>query len=154
MTIQNFLTDLSEHCGIDPDTIAVTVEEQDDAVVVQVEVPESDSGLFIGFHGETLDSLQRLTRIIFQESYPDKKIRLNINQYREQREEKLQIMARSGAQRVLDTGESYTFTVFIPSHERFIIHTTLSDDPAFADLESVSEGEGRDRRLTIKRKSN
>lgn len=154
MTIQSFLTDICEHCGIDPDSITLTVEESDDAVVVQLDLPEADSGLFIGYHGETLDSLQRVVRIVFQDSFGDKKIRLNVNQYRNQREEKLRAMAHHGAQKVLETGMPYTFSVFIPSHERFIIHTTLSEEPSFAELESVSEGDGKERRLTIRFKQN
>lgn len=150
MTIQSFLTDLSEHCGIDPQQITISVDENEESIAVQLDVPESDSGLFIGYHGETLDSLQRLVRIVFQESHGDKKIRLNVNQYRDQREEKLRSMARHGAEKVLETGVPYTFSVYIPSHERFVIHTALSEDESFADLESVSDGEGRDRRLTIR----
>ncbi len=150
MTIQSFLTDLCEHCGMDTSHIAISVDESDDAVAVQLDIPESDSGLFIGYHGESLDSLQRLLRIIFQESLPDKKLRLNVNQYRDQREEKLRAMAQHGAEKVLETGTPYTFSLYIPSHERFVIHSELSGNPDFSDLESISDGEGKERRLTIR----
>ncbi len=150
MTIQSFLTDLCEHCGIDPEGVAIVVDETDDVVTVQMDISEEDSGLFIGYHGETLDSLQRLVRIVFQETHVDKKIRVNVNQYRDQREEKLRAMARHGAEKALETGTPYTFSVFIPSHERFVIHSALSEDESFSELESVSEGEGKDRRLTIR----
>lgn len=152
MTIQTFLTDLCEHCGINSEGVQIVADETEEAIVVQLDIPEVDSGLFIGYHGETLDSLQRLVRIVFQDAHPGKKIRLNVNQYRDQREEKLRAMAQHGASKVLESGEPYTFSVFIPSHERFVIHSALSEDETFVGLESVSEGEGKDRRLTIRLK--
>ncbi len=149
MTIDTFLTQLAEHCGIATSAVEVIVDEDDEAINVQMNLPEADSGLFIGYHGETLDSIQRILRIVFQRE-TDKRINLNINEYRQQREEKVKEMARNAAKRVQETNSPYTFTYHIPSHERFVVHTTVSDE--FPDLESVSNGDGRDRKLTIQRK--
>lgn len=150
MTIDSFLSQLCEHCGVAADDIKVTVEESDEEVLVQLELPESESGLFIGYHGETLDSIQRVLRLSFQRDMEDKRIRLNINSYREQRQEKLEDMAVSIAEKVLESGEPHTLSYYLPAHERFLIHSTLSEHPDFADkVESVSSGQGRDRRITI-----
>ena len=89
MTIQTFLTQLCEHCGLATETITCTEEQKEATKTVTLTVPEEDSGLFIGFHGETLESIQRLVRIIFQAS-ADEKIIFNVNDYREQRTERLQ----------------------------------------------------------------
>ena len=64
MTIDSFLTQLSEHCGVPADDITVTVEEDGEYLRVVATVPQDESGIFIGYHGETLDSLQRIVRII------------------------------------------------------------------------------------------
>lgn len=153
MTIDTFISQLAEHCGVSPEDVTVNIREEDEYVKVGLELPEEDSGRFIGFHGETLESLQRITRIIFQDEYDDKKIVLNVNQYRQDRADRLQEITESVAQRVLESGNPYTFQSFMPAHERYIVHTTLSEMPDADQLESVSEGEGKNRRLTIRKKN-
>lgn len=152
MTIDIFVKQLCEHCGVDPEHLTVTIDDQPEMVVVTLSLPEEDSGRFIGFHGETLESIQRVARIIFSVDYPEKKILLNINNYRQEREEKLKELTQNAANRVLETGQSYRFQSYLPAHERFIIHSTLSELAEADKLESVSDGDGKDRRLTIRLK--
>jgi spoIIIJ-associated protein len=152
MTIDSFVKQLCEHCGVDPTTLEVQLDDQGEMVEVTLSLPEEDSGRFIGFHGETLESMQRIVRIIFSSEYPEKKILLNINNYRQERAEKLQELTQTAAARVLQTGQSYIFQSYLPAHERFIIHSTLSELPDSEKLESVSEGDGKDRRLSIRLK--
>lgn len=152
MIIETFISQLAEHCGVSPDDIKVAVEESGEYRKVSIELPEEDSGRFIGFHGETLESLQRILRLIFQETPEDKKIILNINSYRQDRAERLRNITESVARKVIETGHPYTFQSFLPAHERFIIHTTLSEIEEGSQVESVSEGEGNLRRLTIQKK--
>ncbi len=154
MTMQTFIKQLCEHCGIESETVEISVEEDEKVMTVQLALPEEDSGLFIGYRGETLSSLQRILRLTFQNELGDKKCVLNINEYREQREDKLKQMADSAAQKVLDTGREYVFNAFLPSYERFLIHSYISENQDFSELESVSEGEGKNRVLTIRKKSN
>lgn len=149
MTIETYLNNLCKHSGIDQDQVNVEVQDEGEMVMVSLTVPQEDSGLFIGFHGETLSAIQRLVRVVFQADYQDKKVIVNVNNYREQREEKLREMTVGVAQRVLDSGRPYTFS-FLPPQERFIVHSTLSEYPEFAGLESVSEGEGNQRFLVIR----
>lgn len=151
MTIEEFVIQLAGHCGLDAADVEVTTEEDEENLFIQVNLPEEESGLFIGYHGETLDSIQRVIRLAFQRDI-EKRIKLNINQYREQRNEKLVEMAANAAERVMETGEPYSFTYFLPPHERYVIHSTISEDPKYEALESVSEGEGRERKLTIRKK--
>lgn len=151
MTTKTFLTQLCEHCGLASDAIKYTEEQNEKNKQITLSVPEDDSGLFIGFHGETLESLQRLVRIIFQES-ADEKIVLNINDYRQQREDRLKELTKEAVERVLSGESIYTFHSYLPAYERFIIHTTLGEMPEAAELESISVGDGRDRRLQIQRK--
>lgn len=154
MTIDSFIIQLCEHCGLSQENIVVKIDEEDtERIKVTVNLSEEDSGLFIGYHGETLDSLQRIVRLVFLRTFPDKKIELNINEYREEREEKLREMVENIGQRVLDSGRPYTFNSFLPAHERFIIHSTLSENSELSGLESISDGQGRNRRLTIQLKN-
>jgi predicted RNA-binding protein Jag len=151
MTIQTFISQLAEHCGVTPEDLVVNVEEDEQYVNVTIELPEEDSGRFIGFHGETLESIQRIVRLVFQEAYGEKKVIVNINHYRQDRAERLKEITQYVVADVLATGDSYTFQSFLPAHERFVIHTTLSELPEADQLESVSEGTGKNRRLTIRK---
>lgn len=152
MTIQKYIHDICQHSGLDAENVQIELNDDDAYLKVEVTVPAEDSGLFIGFRGETLSSLQRLVRVLFQDEYPEKKIIVNVNNYREQRTEKLQEMATNIAERVLESGRPYVFA-YLPPHERYVIHSLISEDEAFQELESISEGEGAQRRLVIRLKS-
>jgi spoIIIJ-associated protein len=156
MTIDSFLTQLCEHCGLAQEDITLDVEHLDKEIIVTLEVPEDDSGIFIGHHGEGIDSLQRVLRIIFQDKENkemDKKITLNINKYREKRVDRLKDLTYTLANKVLETGRPYAFNSFLPAHERYIVHSTLSEEAGFEQLESISSGEGKDRILTLQMKT-
>lgn len=152
MTLDAFLSNLCEHCGLDPQSFSIEMDEQEDKITITLKLPEEESGLFIGFHGETLESMQRLLRVIFYDQYPDKKIMLNINEYREGREERLRDMTQNIAEKVLQTGKEYTFNSYLPASERFIIHTQLAEVDGADQLTSYSSGEGKNRRLSIAKK--
>jgi predicted RNA-binding protein Jag len=97
-------------------------------------------------------SLQRLVRVIFQDQFPELKIVLNVNDYKQQRAEKLQEIATAAAERVLGSGQPYRFS-YMPSNERYIIHSFISESEEYKDkLESVSEGEGSQRYLMLRLK--
>ena len=153
MTIQDYLTRLCQHVGLTDEQYTIVVDETDEQVSATLQLPEEESGLFIGYHGETLQSLQRLVRVSFYDDLQDKMFALNVNNYREQRQDQLEEKVLSIARRVLETGESYTFP-YLTSHDRFIIHTTLTENEELSALESTSEGEGKQRYLTIRLKNN
>ena len=152
MDIQTYLTRVCQHTGLDETDVEISIEEDEKNVTVHVQVPQTDVGLFIGNRGETLASLQRMVRIVFHEDFADKHVMLNINDYREERQRQLEERAKDAAQHVLDSGRSYRFP-YLSSYERFIVHSALSEDSEFDELESFSEGEGRERRLIIQPKS-
>ena len=154
MELKTFLTQLCEHCGLSKDDIGVSVDENDGKMIINLSIPEEDSGIFIGHHGDSIDSIQRVLRIVFQKEFEDKRVSLNINDYREKREDRLKDLTYSVANRVMDTGEEHMFNSYLPAHERFIIHSTLSKEEGFNELESVSDGVGRNRKLVIRLKSN
>lgn len=154
MLIQEFVQRLLAHMGVE--NAEVIIEDGEERMIVQINVPEEDSGLLIGYHGEVLASLQKILQIIYMPKRQDaaedaaqKRIVVNINDYKERREAQLKELANKIAFRVLETGESYPFS-FMPSSERLIIHQTIAENPEFIELESISVGEGNNRRLHIR----
>ncbi len=146
MVITDFLTRLLGHMGIEDAQVEVTEEE--DKIFVQITSSEEDSGLLIGYHGDVLASLQRVAQLIYRDDQ-NKKIIVNVNDYKQRREAQLKEMVSRIAARVLESGEEYTFS-FLPANERLIVHQTLAENTDFAELESISEGEGSGRRLHIR----
>lgn len=149
MQIEEYLTNLCQHLGLTDDQFSIEIDETDDQIEVKIVLPEEESGLFIGYHGETLQSIQRMVRISFYEELAEKRFHLDVNDYREQRQEQLKEKIINIAQSVIDTGESYTFS-YLSAHDRFLAHTLISQKPEFTDLVSESTGEGRNRHLTIR----
>lgn len=152
MTLQDFLTQLAQHCGVEETSEIVNIVEDEQFVTATFQLPEEESGRFIGFHGEGLASLQRVARLIFEAQYPEKKIVININDYRERREAQLEEKTKNIVERVIESGRPFTFQHYLPSHERFVIHTTIGNLPEANEVESVSHGDGAARRLTIRLK--
>lgn len=146
MVMKDFLERLLGHMGIDQAQVEVT--EEDDKIFVQIAVSEEDSGLLIGYHGDVLASLQRVAQLIYREEH-DKKIIINVNDYKQRREAQLKEMVLKISHRVLESGDEYVFA-FLPANERLVVHQTISETPDFVELESVSEGEGSMRRLHIR----
>ncbi|MBI5356361.1 KH domain-containing protein [Candidatus Collierbacteria bacterium] len=124
----------------------VEVEKKEEEFVAAITVPQEESGILIGYHGETQSALQYLTgQIVNKGQEKWERIIVNVNGYRDQREAQLKQMANNAADRALASGNEIEMPFLTPS-ERRIIHMELS---ARSDITSFSEGEGRDRRLVI-----
>lgn len=152
MKIDEYLSNLCKHVGLTEDQFSVEVDAEDEErISVHIKLPEEESGLFIGHHGETLQSLQLITRISFFDDLDGKFLSLNVNDYREQRRDQLVERVENAARQVLETGEPYTFP-YLNSRDRFVVHSTLGENEEFSGLVSESDGEGRERYLSIRLK--
>lgn len=145
MQIKDYITRLLEHAGVTE--LSVDLTEDDQQVELQLNVSEDDIGMLIGYHGETLSSLQRILRIVYADEI-EKRIILNINDYREKREEKLKTLAENYAQKVLESGKEQVLP-YLPANERFVIHSLIGESEEYVNLETFSEGQGKNRRLVI-----
>ena len=118
--------------------------------VYQVKVETEESGLLIGFHGETLSSFQLILGLIAYKKLGEwVRVVVEVGDYRARREEQLRQMAESYAAQVLTTGQPIALPP-LPPIERRIIHLALQER---ADVETVSEGEGNFRRVVVKPKN-
>ena len=109
---------------------------------------EDNYSLLIGRRGETLDSIQYLTRLAANRGKEDGKsvrISINVGDYREKRERTLKDLARKNGRRVRKYGRNMTLNPMNPS-ERRIIHTTIAE---MEGLQSYSIGSDADRRVVI-----
>jgi len=125
--------------------LEVNEDKENDGIMVQLTTEEP--GILIGFHGETLAAFQLILGLIVNKKLEEWiRVLVNVNDYRQKREESLRMVALNAAQKVKFSNEAVVLTNLSPA-ERRIIHLTLADHP---DVESLSEGQGQERRLVIK----
>lgn len=127
----------------------VSVEEDKENEALRVQIETEEAGVLIGHYGETIGALQLLLGQIFrQRSGEWHRVLVNVGDWRERREEKLKKLAESIARQAKETGEAQSIFDLSPA-ERRIVHLTLSSSP---DVETESEGEGKERHLVVKPK--
>ncbi|OXT06653.1 protein jag [Thermoanaerobacterium thermosaccharolyticum] len=141
--IRKFLDGIIKLIGID---VGYDIDEKDNSILVNLK--GNGVGLLIGYRGETLDSLQYLTSLVANKKNIEgihKRILLDAENYRAKREKILINLANKIAKKVKQENRSITLEP-MNANERRIIHLALQDDP---DIETFSEGEEPNRRVTI-----
>lgn len=127
-------------------TVGVDVDETG---AYRVHIETEETGLLIGYHGQTLESFQIILGIIVSKVTGGwQKVYVNVGDYREKREEALMHMAQRAAERAIVMHRPVEIT-HLSASERRVIHLTLSGDEK---VETESVGEGLDRRLIVKPK--
>ena len=118
---------------------------------IHIEITGKGLGMLIGRHGDVLDSLQYLCNIVVGR-YPKRsdkheyiRIVLDIENYREKREDTLKSLARRMASKVVATGRNFTLEP-MSSYERRIIHSELQ---SFKGVHTYSVGTENNRRVVI-----
>ena len=123
----------------------IAVEKGEDHFKVNIQTP--DTGLLIGRHGETLNSLQLLLGVILYKKIGSwQRIILDVGSYRKMREDSLREMVERIAIEVETTGQPVVLPFMTPLERRFV-HMLLADREK---VTTESLGEGRERRLTVK----
>lgn len=127
--------------------VEVSEDSKNQAMLIQIETAEP--GVLIGYHGETISALQLILGIMVHKNLGEwMRVIVNIGDYRQKREEVLTRMAMNAAQRAHFSGQPVALDNLSAS-ERRIIHLVLKDH---VEVETYSEGEGRERKLVIKPK--
>ncbi|MBQ7476937.1 MAG: protein jag [Selenomonadaceae bacterium] len=144
---RKFLSDVFSAMKVD---VTMSLREVDSNVII--DLSEKNSAFLIGTHGQTLDALQYLTNLAANRASEEKvRFILDVENYRERREEILKKMARSAAERAVHTRQEVKMEV-MSRHERRIIHTTLQDNRR-VETQSVGEEPYRYVVVSPKKKS-
>ncbi|MBO7245164.1 MAG: protein jag [Clostridia bacterium] len=123
--------------------VSVKEEKEDEATLV---VSGKGLGSLIGRHGDVLDSLQYLASLAANRVYDGfYRITLDVEGYREKREETLRRLAQKQAEKVLKFKRSFALEPMNP-YERRIIHTEIQK---IAGVATYSIGQDTERRIVI-----
>ena len=130
------------------DEVGIAVKIGGGRVYVGIECDE-DSGLLIGREGQTLAALQyMISRIVSRGMNAAVRVQLDAGEYRRRQDEKLREMALALAEKVRQSGRSYS-TRPLSSYHRRIVHVCLQEA---VDVQTRSTGDGPMKRVVIMRK--
>jgi len=136
---------------IEDGEIQVINNEEVNTIVLGIKT--SNPGVLIGRHGHTLDALQYIVNIIANKEIEEperKKIIVDIEGYKERREDIVSKYAHEKAEIVKKTGRKITLC-YMNAVERRIVHLVLQEEPLIV---TYSEGTEPFRKVIIAPKEN
>jgi len=137
--------ELLVHLDVAPKAIKIT-KNKEGVVSLDLDLPDQQAGILIGYHGETIAALQLLLNTMFYKQTGEwSKLVLNIGGYREKRTDYLTSLAQDTAAKVIESGEPLALYNLNP-FERRIVHMALSENKAVA---TESQGEDKNRFLVV-----
>jgi len=114
--------------------------------VLEILLNTKDTGVVIGYHGDTLEGLQLVLSLCIARNLGRfVRISVDVGDYKKNRTEWLKTLALETKERVLTEGREITIPE-LKSWERRIVHLLLQED---GEVASESRGEGRDRVLVV-----
>jgi spoIIIJ-associated protein len=142
---KEFLEDLLSFFGVNVLTDVVV-----DGDVIEISVPAiEESSLLIGRNAETLRSFQYMVSTALRNKNAELvRVNIDIAGYKQQRAEKLAEKAHGWIEEVRKTGDSRVES--LNAADRRIVHKVAQE---YDDIETFSEGFGRDRKIIIAQKS-
>lgn len=142
---KKYLEDTLSFFGLNTD---IKASASDD--VIELKVPSTHlNGFLIGHNGETLRSLQFLVSTTLR-NHDAQLYRINIDiaDYKAQRADRLVGKIKTILEQVQSSGEPYSLEP-MNAADRRIVHQAVGE---YADLQTHSEGEGRERHIVISKK--
>jgi spoIIIJ-associated protein len=120
--------------------------ESKDVESVEIILNTKDTGVVIGYHGDTLEGLQLVLSLCVARNLGRfVRISIDVGDYKKNRSEWLKTLAMETKERVLTEGREMAVPE-LKSWERRIVHLLLENDN---EVMSESRGEGRDRVLVV-----
>ena len=141
-----YLTAVLKGMGVAEMSIEAFRTEEDE-IIFELDCGD-DYGVVIGRRGDTLDSIQYLTRLVANKQKQESeylRITINVGNYREKRKTTLRELAKKNSEKVLKYGRNVTFEPMNP-YERRIIHTAVQE---IEGVTSYSVGADAGRRVVI-----
>ena len=136
-----YLEDLLSFFGIN-----VAVYSTLDDEVIQLSVPSTSlNSLLIGKNADNLRALQFIVSMALSARNAEiSRVNVDVADYKRQRADRIAERAENWIQKVRTSGEPLTLD--LNAADRRIVHKVAAD---YSDIETHSEGEGRERKLII-----
>jgi spoIIIJ-associated protein len=142
---KKYLEDVLAFFGVNTTVEAARADD-----VIELSVPSTDSNsILIGRAAETLRSLQYVIATTLRNKDASLvRVNVDIADYKKQRAEKIAEKAREWIEEVRKTSNSHVAN--LNAADRRVVHQIAAE---YDDIQTFSEGEGRDRRIIIAQRS-
>lgn len=139
--IENFLA----FFGVNTE-VEVSIHDE----MIEIHIPStSENSILIGRNAETLRATQHiLSAILHNKDAEVSRVNIDIADYKKHRAEKVAEQAKGWIEEVRSSGDSHIAR--LNAADRRVVHRVAAE---YDDIETFSEGEGRDRRVIIAQKS-
>lgn len=136
-----YLSDILSFFGVN---VAVDASVEED--VIELRVPSTaHNSLLIGRGAETLRSFQYLVSTALRNQDASlTRVNIDIADYKQQRADRIAEKAREWIKQVRETGNSHV--AHLNPADRRVVHKVAAE---YSDIRTFSEGEGKERRITI-----
>lgn len=144
------LSQLLTHLSLAFDSLTVSAEGD----ITRVDIVSGEASRIIGWHGETLNSIQHLLKSIIRSAKKLDRtpfIVVDVDGYRRMQEDKVRKIAEQKADFVRRTGNRIALSPMSPYFRR-IVHLHVASTPSLSDLTTESVGEGDYRQIVLKLK--
>ncbi len=129
--------------GVEPNLQAGTMYLD----ILGTDPEDEDIGLLIGRHGQTLEALQELTRVVVGHRLGVRcRVMVDVEDYRKRQRSRLEARARDVAKKVQRTGREEELEPMNP-YERKVVHDAVA---GVSGVESSSRGDEPERRVVIR----
>lgn len=143
-TTEEYIKEFFENLSIETSFELEETEEE-----IKLTLDTQDSGMIIGYHGETLDALQLILSLVLAKKLGGfKRVSIEVGDYKKNREEWLKKLASDAKEKAVSQNREVILEELKP-WERRIIHLILAEDD---EVVSESSGEGRERVLVVRPK--
>lgn len=138
-----YLEDLLSFFGIN---VAIYSTIEDD--VIQLSVPSTSlNSLLIGRNADNLRALQHIVSMALTSKEAEvTRVNVDVASYKKQRADRIAEKAERWIAKVRQTGEP--MTINLNAADRRVVHKLAEE---YSDVETHSEGEGRERKLIIRK---
>ncbi len=141
-------TELIKKIGVKAD---IEVEETEESLKVQIS--GEDLGALIGYHGQTLESLQLILSLMLNNKKEDSewtRVVVDIGSYREERENTLKEMVNRAVEDLEVNNKKEVVLAPMNPSERRAAHLIVSEN--YPEIETLSEGVEPYRRIKLLKK--
>lgn len=146
--IKSILENILELIGVQFSTVRISEPEEN---TFHVDVDSDEASKLIGHHGETIQSLQHILKLlVWEKENKIPNIVIDVDGYRARQRESVVQLAEKKAEIVRQT-KRYQILPPMSSFFRRLVHTHLSTDE-YNDLMTESTGQGDRRQVVIKLK--
>ncbi len=147
--LQETLEELLKKLEVEYSKIEISEEDKGS---FEINIKSENPSLLIGHHGDNIQALQHILKTLIWKKAQNEQfnIMVDVDDYRKRQEENILNLAERKIDYIRKTGRPQKLPPMSPYLRRKIHMLCMS--PGYDDLETLSEGEGDQRYITIKLK--